>query len=150
MSSIKAIIFDIDGVLIPGDKWHQEAFILALSDFDISISKTRDRYYEDLQWGISFERFKAMVSYIRNLEKSLGENKVIYSREKQIRRWATRSLVALKDLKKGDKIKTNDVWSKRPGTGIPSRYMEKVIGLKVLKNIKKNTLIRKNQIQRFL
>ena len=39
MSSIKAIIFDIDGVLIPGDKWHQEAFILALSDFDISISK---------------------------------------------------------------------------------------------------------------
>ena len=107
-------------------------------------------YGPDRHVSISFERFKAMVSYIRNLEKSLGENKVIYSREKQIRRWATRSLVALKDLKKGDKIKTNDVWSKRPGTGIPSRYMEKVIGLKVLKNIKKNTLIRKNQIQRFL
>tara|TARA_Y100000590_G_scaffold219319_1_gene248394 strand:+ start:322 stop:2175 length:1854 start_codon:yes stop_codon:yes gene_type:complete len=29
-----------------------------VKDIDISISKTRDRYYEDLQWGISFERFK--------------------------------------------------------------------------------------------
>ena len=107
-------------------------------------------YGPDKDVSITFEKFRSMVLHIRNLEKSLGENKMIYSKERQIRKWATRSLVALKDLKKGNKIKSNDIWSKRPGTGIPSRYMAGVIGLKILKNIKKNTLIKKNQIQKFI
>ena len=42
--SIKAIIFDIDGVLVPGDKWHKEAFIRVLKKYKISIS---DDFYNN-------------------------------------------------------------------------------------------------------
>ena len=38
------------------------------------------------------------------------------------------------------------IWSKRPGTGIPSRFMSKVIGKRAKKFIKKNTLIKRSQI----
>ena len=106
-------------------------------------------YGPDRDVSISFEKFRELVFHVRNIEKSLGEKKSIYSKEIQIRRWATRSIVSLKDLKKGDHINKNDIWSKRPGTGIPSRYFDKVIGAKVLKNIKKNTLIKKSQITKF-
>ena len=37
MYSIETIIFDIDGVLIPGDKWHREAFIRTMLNFNIEI-----------------------------------------------------------------------------------------------------------------
>jgi sialic acid synthase SpsE len=100
----------------------------------------------DRDVSISFKKFAEMVKCIRKLEKSLGTKKRIYKKEIQIRKWATRSIVSLKDIKKNQKIKVDDVWSKRPGTGIPSRYMDKIIGKTAKKFIKKNTLIKKSQI----
>ena len=45
-----------------------------------------------------------MVRSIRNIEQGLGKNKKIYNKEKQIRKWATRSLVAVTDIEKGKKL----------------------------------------------
>jgi N-acetylneuraminate synthase len=83
---------------------------------------------------------------IRILEQSLGKNKKIYRKEKQIEKWAKRSLVSIKDIRKGDKLSEENLWSKRPGTGIPSRLFFKYLNRTAKKNIKKNTLIKKNQI----
>ena len=38
------------------------------------------------------------------------------------------------------------IWSIRPGTGIPSKYFDRVVGSKAKKNIKKNKLLKKSQI----
>ena len=56
------------------------------------------------------------------------------------------SIVSIRDIQKNQRISSKDVWSKRPGTGIPSRYMSKIIGKKAKKFIKKNTLIKKSQL----
>ena len=56
-----------------------------------------------------------MVKGIRKLEKSLGTKKRIYKKEKQIRRWATRSIVSLRDIHKNQKISADDIWSKDLG-----------------------------------
>ena len=90
-----------------------------------------------------------MVRSIRNIEEGLGKDKRIYNKEKQIRKWATRSLVAIKDIEKGKKITIKDIWSKRPGTGIPSKNIDKIIGKITLKKIKKNTLIKVSQIKNY-
>ena len=50
------------------------------------------------------------------------------------------------NIEGNQRISSKDVWSKRPGTGIPSRYMSKIIGKKAKKFIKKNTLIKKSQL----
>ena len=52
-----------------------------------------------------------------------------------------RSLVSIVEINKGDKIKKDMVWSKRPGTGIPSYLMSKIIGRYAKKKIKANKLI---------
>ena len=87
-----------------------------------------------------------MVTSIRALEQSLGDSKKVYKKEKQIRKWAHRSIVSVNDIQKNQIIKQKDIWSKRPGTGIPSRYMNKVIGKKAKKFIKKKTILTKSQI----
>ena len=54
----------------------------------------------------------------------------------------------LKDtvIKKGELITKGSIWSIRPGTGIPSKFYDRVIGTKAKKVIKENQLIKKNQI----
>ena len=82
------------------------------------------------------------------MEKSLGEEKKVYPKEQIIRSWATRSLYVFKDISKGEKLTNKNLWSIRPGTGIPSRYYDKVIGLKAKKNIKSGTLLKLNQLEK--
>ena len=41
--------------------------------------------------------------------------------------------MSLRDIHKNQKISADDIWSKRPGTGIPSRFMSKVIGKRAKK-----------------
>ena len=92
--------------------------------------------------SIDFDKFKQMSEQIRNIEKSLGDIKKIHEQEKQIRQWAFRSLVAIKNIEKDQVISKDMIWSKRPGTGVPSFEMEKFIGQKANKKILKNTLIK--------
>ena len=103
-------------------------------------------YGPDKDVSISFDQLKSLVSSVRNIEKALGKEKKVYPKEKIIRKWATRSLVAKKNIKKGELITKGSIWSIRPGTGIPSKFYDRVIGTKAKKVIKENQLIKKNQI----
>ena len=84
-----------------------------------------------------------MVYGIRQLEKSNGDKKKIYQKEKIIRKWAHRSVVSIKDIKLGEKFSFNNIWSKRPGTGIPSYKIKNIIGRKAKRDIKKDNLLTK-------
>jgi len=100
----------------------------------------------DKDVSITFDQFLTLSKGIRILEQCLGKYKKIYPKEKQIEKWAKRSLVAIKNIKKGDMLTEKNLWSKRPGTGIPSRFFFKYINKIAKKNIKKDTLIKKSQI----
>lgn len=96
----------------------------------------------DQSVSLDFEDFRALCDGIRKVEAAMGTQKKIHEREEQIREWAFRSIVSLVEIKKGDKITNEMIWTKRPGTGIPSHEINKVIG-KVAKNkILPNTLIK--------
>ena len=82
------------------------------------------------------------------MELALGAKKKIYKKEIAIRKWALRSVVSIKDINKGEKLTNKNIWTKRPGTGIPSRFFDKVLGKKVRKNIKNNTLIKFNMLKK--
>ena len=90
---------------------------------------------------------KELVEGIRKLEKSLGSNKKIYDLEKPIEKWAKRSLVAIRDIKAGEKLSDKNIWSKRPGTGISSKFFFKIVGKVARKNIKNNTIIKKEHLK---
>lgn len=96
----------------------------------------------DQSVSIDFHELHLLVDGIRKIEKALGNEKKIHSNEKTIREWAFRSIVAIKYIKKGEKITEDMIWSKRPGTGIPSYKMNEVIGKIAATDIKENTLLK--------
>jgi N-acetylneuraminate synthase len=55
--------------------------------------------------------------------------------------WAFRSVVSLQEIKNGQIITQEMIWSKRPGTGIPSYRMKEVIGKEATRDIHANELI---------
>ncbi len=92
--------------------------------------------------SIDMTELHDLVGGIRKIEKALGSEKRVHGRERPIREWAFRSVVSLVDIKAGQKIAGEMVWTKRPGTGIPSKRMHEVIGKTAKVNIPANTLIR--------
>lgn len=95
----------------------------------------------DQEVSIDFNQLSELVKVCSQISKTLGDEKKIHSREKQIRAWAYRSIVSIKDIPKGKILDQDDIWCKRPGTGIPSHEMENIIGKKTKNIIKKNSLL---------
>jgi len=95
----------------------------------------------DQKVSLDLNELKQLVKDVRNLEKALGSEKKVNINENPIREWAFRSIVSLRDIEPGETIVQEMIWSKRPGTGIPSFRMEELIGKSVKNKIKKNTLI---------
>ena len=59
----------------------------------------------DRDVSITFKKFNEMVRAIRLLENSFGSKKKIYNKELEIVKWARRSIVTTKNIKRG-KIKS--------------------------------------------
>lgn len=106
----------------------------------VIISKTTPG--PDQSVSIDFHDLHMLVDGVRKIELALGEEKCVREREKPIRSWAFRSIVSVKEIKAGDIITQDMVWSKRPGTGIPSYKMDEIIGLRAKRDIQANTLLR--------
>ena len=54
----------------------------------------------------------------------------------------TKSLTLSNNLKKGHIIRLSDLCLKKPGTGIGYKYINKIVGKKLLRNITSKELIR--------
>ena len=86
---------------------------------------------------------KEMINYVRQTERILGSNKKkITSSEKKTKLLVRKSLVALKNITKGEKFSYKNITAKRPGTGISPFKILSIIGKKSKKNLKKNDFIK--------
>lgn len=95
----------------------------------------------DQSVSIDFRDLAQLVDGVRKVEAGLGREKVIHEKERPIRTWAFRSLVTTRAVRKGEALDQDAVWSKRPGTGIPSHRMDEVVGRKAARDIAANVLI---------
>ncbi|GHU74830.1 hypothetical protein AGMMS49992_17470 [Clostridia bacterium] len=95
----------------------------------------------DQSVSIDFVDMRNLVDGIRKIELALGVGKEVRDKEKPIREWAFRSIVSLCNISVGEVITQEMIWSKRPGTGIPSYRMDEIIGKRMKNNIASNTLL---------
>jgi sialic acid synthase SpsE len=91
--------------------------------------------------SIDMTELRALVDGVRKVEAALGAEKRVHERERQIREWAHRSVVTLRALRAGETIAEQDVWTKRPGSGIPSRDLGRVIGRRTCRDVPANALL---------
>jgi len=94
--------------------------------------------------GASLEphEFRDMVTAVRNIEKALGDGikKPMPSEEKN-RAAARKSIVALKDIRKGELFSEGVITAKRPGTGISPMEWDRVVGRAAAKDFRADALI---------
>lgn len=95
----------------------------------------------DQSVSIDFRDLASLVDGIRKIEAAMGSEKRIHEREQSIRTWAFRSLLTTRPVSKGSVLTAEAIWSKRPGTGIPSHRMDEVIGLRAKIDIPANALL---------
>jgi N,N'-diacetyllegionaminate synthase len=96
----------------------------------------------DHKASLAHDELKAMITSIRNIEKSLGtsEKKISASERKNIE-IARKSIVAKKEIKKGEIFTEDNVTAKRPGNGISPMKWFDVIGKIALRNFEEDDLI---------
>ena len=85
---------------------------------------------------------KKIIEGIEFIEKIRGNGELVcLASEKKARENARRSLVAAKNIKKGDKITEDMLTWKRPGTGINADRYNEIIGKIAIVNIKEDTVL---------
>lgn len=89
---------------------------------------TRDQPGPDHPVSIEPDELAEMVRMIRIVEQARGSEKDVFERERQIRAWAHHSVVTLRPVSAGETLDDTNVWVKRPGTGIPARQLDEVLG----------------------
>ena len=84
-----------------------------------------------------------MIKSIRNIENALGDGvKKPSSSENKNIAIVRKSIVASKNIKKGEIFTNENLTTKRPGTGISPMMWDKLIGQKSKKNFKKDQQIK--------
>lgn len=83
----------------------------------------------DHWFAANAEELAWLVKEVRDAEKMLGRPDLILSKDEQnIKNIARRSVMAARAIKRGQKIVALDLECKRPGTGLPPKYLPKIIG----------------------
>jgi len=96
----------------------------------------------DNEMALEPEEFGNMIRQCLNVHEALGqEERVVSEAELKQRKKMRRSIVATRDLKKGEVIQESDLDVKRPGTGLPPEMMKELIGTVVKEDVECDTLL---------
>ncbi len=118
------------------------AFTLGATIIEKHITLNRNGNGPDHQSSLEPDEFKQMVDAITFTKVALGKAiKKTSKSELKTKDKSQRSLYLKRDIKKGQRIKFQDLISLRPSVGIKSYDYEKVLNKKVVKNIKKNQVL---------
>jgi sialic acid synthase SpsE len=115
--------------------------------FEKHFTASRSLPGPDQQGSIEPKELEALVKDIRAVEQSLGADKKIQPGEQDVRNMALHSVVSIRDIEAGRKISAEDIWPKRPGTGIPAARMADVLGRVATRAIPKDRLISWDDLQ---
>lgn len=93
----------------------------------------------DVPISIDPNELKELVQGSRAIHAALGGSKTILPDEKPTIDFAYACVVAIDDIKPGEKLSTKNIWVKRPGTGkIKAVHFESLLGKTVKRLIPKN------------
>lgn len=98
---------------------------------------TMDKSMEgpDHKASLHIDEFKEMVQAVRNCELALGNpHKSVTQSERKNIAIARKSIVAKKEITKGELLTEENMTTKRPGDGVSPMRWEEVIGTKAIRN----------------
>lgn len=111
---------------------------------------TLDRGMEgpDHTASLEYDDFKKLVDGVRELELSLGSDadRVVTQGELINRENLSKSIFAKEDIKEGDTFSKDIFEIKSPGQGLSPQYLNKIVGYKAIRDIKKGKALFKTDL----
>ncbi len=120
------------------------AICVALGACIIEKHYTTDRNLEgpDHKFALEPKGLKEMIKNIRDTELALGSPiKFMPKSEKNLFKLARRSIIAKRNIPKDKIIEMDDIIMKRPGYGIPPKFIDIILGRKAKKDIEEDDII---------
>ena len=101
----------------------------------------------DNHMALEPNQMELLVKNCQNVRISLGNSeRVVLKAEVEQRKQMRRSIVSKKDLKAGNKIKLDDLDTKRPGTGFPPQMIDELVGKILANDVKRDMLLSEDDI----
>ena len=102
----------------------------------------------DHKTSLEPQEFKAFVERIRNVEKALGTGKKTpFRSETEIAKVARKSVATLLAVRKGEVLTEKNLGVKRPGTGLPPKYYDEIIGKHATRELSADTLLERSDVE---
>ena len=96
----------------------------------------------DHHYALEPDELKRLVDEVRTVERSLGSPRKAPTRgELAKRELSRRSLFVARDVPKGQRIRREDLVTKRPGTGLEPRLLDRVVGRVCPRDLVAGTLL---------
>ncbi len=97
----------------------------------------------DHRASLSPDELKTMVAMVRNIERALGSGeKTVADAERPNIEVARKSIVAARDIKRGEVLTEENITVKRPGNGVSPMLWDSVIGTRAVADFAYDELIR--------
>ena len=121
---------------------HETATLLGAEILEKHFTHNKSLPGNDHYHAMDMNDLKSFVSRLGTLIESLGQSKkVCLSSEESARLNARRSLVALREIRKGEEINVVDLTYKRPGTGISPADIDEVVGKTTTRTVEEDEIV---------
>ncbi len=131
-----------------GDEASIAAIALGSGMIEKHLTLDRSKVGMDNGMATEPEDFKKLIKKCRDVQLAMGvKERIVTAEELEQRQNMRRSIIAAVDIQKGHRITEDDLYAKRPGTGISPDQMDKLIGKTAIKDIEADTLITIDDIE---
>ena len=93
----------------------------------------------DAEFSLEPAEFESLVRSIRIVEKAIGEKRFAPTGGEAGNRRFRRSLFVTRDVRAGERFTEHNVRSVRPGSGLPPRHYDEVLGRRATRDVPANT-----------
>ena len=137
---------DHSGTIYPG----LAAATLGCAFLEVHVTMSREMFGPDVKASVTTAEFKQLIEGIRFLEKTHAhpvDKNAMAAEMQPLRALFTKSIVARTDLHAGTVLKTEHLTLKKPGTGLPEEKLPAVLGCKLKRDVKADTLILEEHLE---
>ena len=133
----------------PGIYASLAAVVLGATVIEKHFTISKKLYGPDAKYSLEPHEFKQLVDGIRAIEVMLANpvDKDDINKFKEMKNTFQKSIVSIVDIPSGTEITREMITTKKPGGGLHPRYFDEIIGKKVKREIKKDSLIFEEDIK---
>jgi N-acetylneuraminate synthase len=133
----KVGLSDHSGVIYAG----LAAATMKICALEVHVTFSRAMYGPDVPASVTFEELRQLVNGIRFIETALAckvDKDRVATEKSELRNIFGKSVVAANDLPAGAVLREVDLALRKPGTGIPARQWNQVIGRRLTRAVARN------------